>query len=95
VRDVHDIEAFLAEVPLITTLLEAVACLENDDCWIGAGLIRNAIWDHLHGHPIALVAGSDVDVIYCDHTNRSLHRDMATWHRLASDHPGIAWSVHN
>jgi len=95
VQSLHDIEVFLAEVPHIRTLLESVAALNIGDCWIGAGLVRNAVWDHLHGNPIELVVGTDVDVIYCDRANASPRSDMAIHRRLASDNPGIPWSVHN
>lgn len=91
----QDIVAFLKGQQLIMSLLQAVEALDIDDCWVGAGLIRNAVWDHLHGLPIGLVAGSDVDVIYCDHANPRLDRDLAIEQQLACRFPRIPWSVHN
>lgn len=94
-QSAQDIVTFLKGRQTITALLRAVEALNIDDCWIGAGLIRNAVWDHLHGLPIGLVGGTDVDVIFCDHTNPSLDTDLAIEHRLASRFPRIPWSVRN
>ena len=74
-QSAEEIVDFLKGQRLVMSLLGTVAALHIDDCWIGAGLIRNAVWDHLQGLPVELVAGSDVDVIYCDHTNPSLEGD--------------------
>jgi hypothetical protein len=76
-------------------LLQPVAALGLADCWIGAGLIRNAVWDHLHGLPVEPKAGSDVDVAYCDHGDASLERDLAIERRLLDTFPRVPWSVHN
>jgi len=77
------------------SLLQHVAALDVEDCWIGAGLIRNAIWDHLHGMPVEPVPGSDVDVIYYDRGDTSQNRDLAIEKRLFDTRPGIPWSVRN
>ena len=50
-------------------LLRTIATLGIHDCWIGAGVIWNAVWDYLHDNPVQLALGSDVDVVYCDHRN--------------------------
>jgi len=77
------------------SLLQHVAALGIQDCWIGAGLIRNAIWDHLHGMPVEFAPGGDVDVIYYDPAHTSSDRDIAIEKRLFDAHPAIPWSVHN
>lgn len=77
------------------SVLRVVAALGIEDCWVGAGLVRNAIWDHLHGRPVELVPGSDIDVVYCDPADTSLARDLEIETRLLAALPGIPWSVHN
>jgi len=94
-RSLRDVTNFVREQSLLMTLLRATATLGIDDCWIGGGVIRNAVWDHLHDYPIQLVSGSDVDVVYCDHRNASLERDLVIERRLASDWTGVPWSVRN
>jgi len=77
------------------SLLRSVAMLGIADCWIGAGLIRNAVWDHLHGFCVEPIAGSDVDVVYCDLRDASLGRDLTIEARLHDEFPAVPWSVHN
>jgi uncharacterized protein len=91
----EDIVAFLQDQSHIMSLLRAVAALGIADCWVGAGVIRNAVWDHLHGFPIEPSVKSGVDVVFCDHGEASLERDLAIERRLLHDFPDIAWSVHN
>ena len=57
-RSAVEIADFLERQPQIISVLRLVEALAIEDCWIGAGFIRNAIWDHLHGQPIAAVPGS-------------------------------------
>jgi uncharacterized protein len=95
IRSREDIAAFLEGQQYIMALLRDVAALGIDDCWIGAGLIRNAVWDRLHGYRIEPVARSDVDVVYCDPLDASRERDLAIEARLCEERPGVPWSVHN
>jgi hypothetical protein len=90
-----DIAKFLQRQPHIMTLLAAVWELGIEDCWVGAGLIRNAVWNYHHGFPTDPVPGSDVDVVYCDSTDASQHRDLSIEARLLAKHPHVRWSVHN
>jgi len=94
-RTCEDIAAFLRRQSRIVSLLRPVAALGISDCWIGAGLIRNAIWDHLHGIPPEPMAEGDVDVVYCDHSDASLERDLAIERRLLDEFSNVPWSVHN
>jgi hypothetical protein len=86
---------FLERQPHIVTLLTAVEELGIEDCWVGAGLIRNAVWNHLHGFPTDPVPGSDVDVVYCDSSDASLGRDLSIEAHLLVKYPHVRWSVHN
>jgi uncharacterized protein len=94
-RSCEDIAMFLCRQSTIMILLRSVADLEVADCWVGAGVIRNAIWDHLHGIAIDPLGASDVDVVYCDHSDARLERDLAIESQLFDKLPDIRWSVHN
>jgi hypothetical protein len=94
-RTCEDIAAFLSRQSRIVSLLRPVAALGIPDCWIGAGLIRNAIWNYLHGLPMEPITGSDVDVVYCDDSEVSLERDLAIERRLLDEFSDVPWSVHN
>ena len=77
------------------SLLRPVAALGIPDCWVGAGVIRNAIWDHLHGIPVEPLGKSNIDGVYCDYTDASLERDLAIETLLFDEFPDFPWSVHN
>jgi uncharacterized protein len=94
-RSCEDIATFLCRHSSIMILLRLVADLEIADCWVGAGVIRNAIWDHLHGIPVEPLPASDVDVVYCDHRDARHERDLAIERHLFDKLPDIPWSVHN
>src|SRR5262245_40047233 len=93
-RSLQDIAVFLDAQSRVMALLRGVGALGIADCWIGAGLIRNAVWDHLHGFRVEPIAG-DVDVVYCDLRDTSLGRDLAIEARLLDEFPAVPWSVHN
>ena len=80
--------------PLRLGLLRAVAALALPDCWIGAGLIRNAVWDHLHGRPPSREV-ADIDVIWFNAGSADRETDRALEQRLSYTAPGFDWSVKN
>jgi hypothetical protein len=51
------------------------------DCWVGAGFVRTAVWDHLHGVPPSKPDG-DVDVIGFDPPRAQLEVDQEPEERL-------------
>lgn len=80
--------------PLRWHLLGVVAGLNLPDCWIGAGFVRNAVWDHLHKRPVALL-NADVDVIWYDRQCAEPAEDRRLESRLLAIEPSISWSVKN
>jgi hypothetical protein len=94
-RSSLELAEFLQCQPLILSILQRVEALSIEDCWVGAGLIRNAVWDHLHGRSVALLLDSDVDVAYWDPGYASPERDSAIEKHLFEEYADIPWSVHN
>ena len=84
---------FLAN-PWRLSVLRAVRRLHLPDAAVGAGFVRNAVWDRLHGYerPTAL---SDVDVLYFDPADLSPERDRDLQRRLAAGMADVPWSVSN
>jgi hypothetical protein len=74
--------------------LVSVMALGLPDCWIGAGFVRNAVWDHLHGLA-ATVPSGDVDVVWFDPQRADPGEDAAVEARLRALDPGLDWSVRN
>ncbi len=78
---------------LLEALREARGLGLPDWC-VGAGAVRNAVWDSLSGHttPSAL---SDVDVVYFDPRDLTQERDDELASRLARSCPRFTWDVTN
>jgi len=88
------LKAFLGSDPFRLNALEIVAKLGLPDCWIGAGFVRDALWDHLHDYDRTAPDG-DVDVIWYDPASLGEDRDRRIEHELHRAAPGMAWSVKN
>lgn len=67
-----------------------------DGAWcIGAGALRNLVWDHLHGHADRPSALSDVDFAHFDAADPSPARDRALQAQLRERCPELPWEVTN
>lgn len=74
-------------------ILELVRDLELNDCWIGAGFVRNKIWDVKHQKNRTTL--NDLDVIYFDENRNSEKDDLIIESKLKIACPDINWSVKN
>jgi uncharacterized protein len=95
IETAEDVCAFVAEQADMMQLLRSVSALGLPDCWIGAGFVRNAVWDALHGWTPDCALLNDIDVVYFDRANASPAADAAIEHRLAASTPNLPWSVKN
>lgn len=75
-------------------VLEMVSELELPDCWIGAGFVRNAVWDALHEREVGPL-DADVDVIWFDRRVCDPKIDRGLEELLRKRDPAILWSVKN
>lgn len=89
-----DLRTIILQEPLRRHALELVESLALPDCWIGAGFVRDTIWDHLHGRSIAMPRG-DVDIAWFDRARNVSTHDRAIEKMLQARAPTIAWSVKN
>ncbi|MDW7695154.1 nucleotidyltransferase family protein [Flammeovirgaceae bacterium SG7u.111] len=74
--------------------LEEVRSLGLNDCWIGAGFVRNKVWDFSHGFATSSLL-NDVDVIYFDRNDFSRERDFGLENKLFKNESSVNWSVKN
>lgn len=88
------VQRILADDPLRMAALRAVQALQLPDGWIGAGFVRDAVWDHLHGYGQCSIAG-DVDVVWFDAAQRDPEQDYALEAQLNRQQPIFNWSVKN
>jgi uncharacterized protein len=88
------LQTLMMNDPLRRKALEIVAALDLPDGWIGAGFVRDALWDHLHGYDVTDPHG-DVDVIWHDSTSPQAAHDDRIEQELHRAMPGLRWSVKN
>ena len=72
-------------------LLATVASLGLPDAWIGAGFVRNPVWDALHGRTPD-IAGL-ADVVFFDPAETGTEREQGVEAALAAFRPGVPWSA--
>lgn len=80
--------------PIRREALEIVAGLDLPDCWIAAGFVRDALWDHAHGHRPRAPFG-DVDVVWFGGAARDEGFDGGVEAALLGQFPALRWSVKN
>lgn len=77
-------------------VLKVVKSLNLPDWWIGAGFVRNKVWDTLHGfEKRTMWPGMDVDVIYFNKDTTDPKVDQELELLLYSLKPGVPWSATN
>ncbi|MEO0474129.1 MAG: nucleotidyltransferase family protein, partial [Bacteroidota bacterium] len=64
------------------------------DSWIGAGFVRNKVWDVLHEKETSTPL-NDVDVIFFNPTNPTENREKQIEARLQKGAPHLLWSAKN
>ncbi len=89
-----DILALVAADAWMMAALGAVAKLGLPDCWIGAGFLRGAVWDRLHGYA-SRTPLDDIDVVYFDPEAPDPAAEAVLERRLGEDLPGLPWEVRN
>jgi hypothetical protein len=94
-RSIEDIAGILEAHADLHALLCHVETLCLPDSWVGAGFVRNSVWDVLHGSRIDASRLNDIDVIFFDPSDAGEEREADLERRLRQVAPGFAWSVKN
>lgn len=74
-------------------VLRAAEEMNLPDWWIGAGFLRNKVWDYLqdnHSKPTR-----DVDLVYFNSTDQSAETDWELDATMKTAHPFANWEVRN
>ena len=88
------LRAILSGDPLRWRVLDLVRSVGLPDGWVGAGFVRNAVWDHLHRRPPSPPSG-DVDVLWFDPDRTDPLKDARLEAVLRGLEPSLNWSVRN
>jgi uncharacterized protein len=74
-------------------ILRIVKGLKLNDCWVGAGFIRNKVWDVKHGYERTIL--NDIDILYFDLQACSENDDLKIEEYLNTHYGKWKWSVKN
>lgn len=90
----QDILRLIENDPWMMKIIHIAADLDLPDWIIGAGFVRNKVWDHLHGYSRSGVDTADIDLVYYDPTGNDEQADEELSRQL-KEKTGIAWEVVN
>ncbi|WP_414829747.1 nucleotidyltransferase family protein [Alteromonas sp. H39] len=85
--------ALLANDAHRMTCLQVARSLQLPDWYIGAGFLRNAIWDACHPHT-ASTPLNDIDLVYFDAEDKTPSRDSMLEAR-ACERLAVPWEIRN
>ncbi|RRV67881.1 nucleotidyltransferase family protein [Stutzerimonas stutzeri] len=88
------LRAIIAADPLRMRCLAHVRALALPDCWVAAGFVRSAVWDHLHRRGRSALP-ADIDVIWFDQARCDAAVDAEIEARLRRADASLEWSVKN
>ncbi len=94
-RTPEDAVIFFGSQPHIVAALSEVEALGLPDCWIAAGFLRNAVWNHLGGYKQDNGFGADVDVVFLDRSDDLKARELDFSQALKNRAPYYDWEVKN
>lgn len=75
-------------------ILHKAEALNLPDWIIGAGFVRNKVWDYLHEYSKTKVDTADIDLVYYDPEGNDEEADEKLSQKLKND-TGINWEVVN
>ncbi|MEK7518789.1 MAG: nucleotidyltransferase family protein [Patescibacteria group bacterium] len=76
------------------SILRTAEALQLPDWVIGAGFVRNKVWDHLHGYTKSAVDTADIDLVYFDPNGNDEKADETLSKKLLTE-TGLPWEVVN
>jgi len=90
----QDILNLIKKDEWMMNILEIAEKLNFPDWVIGAGFVRNKVWDYLHGFSNLKVDTNDIDLIYFDPQGNNKEADKQLSQKL-KEQTGIDWEVKN
>ncbi len=93
IASIADVEKLVLADAWMMEVLAAAEKLNLPNWWIGAGFLRNKVWDALEGNVSRPT--KDVDVVYFDAQNTMAETDWLYDEKLKTEHPFAEWEVRN
>lgn len=93
VMSAQDVVGVIESDPGAMRVLRATADLGLPDWWIGAGFVRNRVWDAISNLPVS--PERDVDVAYFDPEKLDPREDARAEAQAMVALPGVPWEIRN
>src|ERR1035437_4697741 len=90
----QDILKIIEDDKWMMEVITFASSLNLSDWMIGAGFVRNKVWDYLHGYKNEKVETGDIDLIYFDQINIDKHKDIELSKKV-SQQTGMKWEIVN
>jgi uncharacterized protein len=90
----RELRRLVRSAPWLMSILETVRECNPPDWLVGAGVIRNLVWDHLHQYQTP-TPPTDIDVIFFDPQDLSPERDQIVQQQLTGKLPKVVWEAVN
>jgi len=74
-------------------VLHAAEKLQLEDWWIGAGFLRNKVWDYMEGNDSKPTR--DIDLVYFNLDDVEPETDWAYDEKMNSEYPYAEWEIRN
>jgi len=91
---VDDLQRIIRSDPWSLSALRAARDAGLPEWAVGAGAIRNLVWDDLHGYQ-RRTRLAEIDLVYFDSTNLGSEHEGLSEERLARLLPSVPWQVKN
>jgi uncharacterized protein len=88
-----DLEEVVRSTPWLLAALRVARDVDPPEWLLGAGAVRGAVWDRVHGRDPE--PPKDVDVVFFDADDLSPERDAQVERELGDRAPGIPWDAKN
>ncbi|MCU1449965.1 MAG: hypothetical protein JWP02_2135 [Acidimicrobiales bacterium] len=90
-----ELTALLQECRWFTEVLDAIAQVDPPDWWIGAGAVRDVVWDTRFGDGFDAGQLHDVDVAFFDPSDLRPERDADVEVALCAVRDDVPWEAKN
>jgi hypothetical protein len=88
------LESLVRSTPWLLEALRAARDVDPPDWLVGGGVLRDLVWDRLHGRPRP-APPRDVDLAFFDPTRLDVERDAEVERALVARLPGVPWDAKN
>ena len=89
-----DILKLISDDKWMMNILRVAEKLNLSDWVVGAGFVRNKVWDYLHGYSRPHVDTADIDLVYFDPNKKDQKEDEKLSAKLKME-TGIDWEIVN